>query len=702
MMLNEILIRRKNKILLKKGVQDTPNKSYIVTIMKNIEVLGYTFSQDVYECLETYSKEELEQFYLDLIPVLKAQRGADVKYCPMYPNFPKSVMDEYENRLYMNAIVHYWSYGKLYPNVRKDQRLPLFEETKVTVLSLGKEEELIELFKQLANANTSLSQQDKEDLSCMFEKIPGINQYLPQEIDYKENAAYIAKLYIEKAPIFSLNGIRQYFKTATDVLRFATALSNGDLSLAKNCKFKSFSRKERRVLMELLNNCSGLEEDMARNVGRFIRLGERLHVGEYADRYQRVYRAFEKIRNGEKIRTYGGELAMAYEKKDFVRALELLKERPGEFARRLDYTLREYHNSAKVLCAFEEVAIQVSTPVLLQVREHFIHRNSGDLRVYFPKGKLAQAKCIDTPLKKMDEELCKKIVDICDNALVEHFKKNEPMGKVYVADSMKNYLVPFNQRSASKAVKAIVPGSRVSIQKNTKALRGFIWWTNMKNGARVDIDLSMGIFDENFRYMQHISYTNLRSHTFEACHSGDITDGGRADGMGVSEFLDVDIEKAIKNGARYLVYQVYCFTNQAFCDLSHVHFGFMEREDVNSGEIFEPKTVKQKINLTSDSKAAIPVIFDCVERKVIWCDMNLALTGCRLGGNNIESNLSSVELACYCMVHMHKPTIYDLIQLHVKARGILCDKAEDADVVFDEEVGITPFDTEIIMSEYLA
>ena len=134
MMLNEILIRRKNKILLKKGVQDTPNKSYIVTIMKNIEVLGYTFSQDVYECLETYSKEELEQFYLDLIPVLKAQRGADVKYCPMYPNFPKSVMDEYENRLYMNAIVHYWSYGKLYPNVRKDQRLPLFEETKVSIM----------------------------------------------------------------------------------------------------------------------------------------------------------------------------------------------------------------------------------------------------------------------------------------------------------------------------------------------------------------------------------------------------------------------------------------------------------------------------------------------------------------------------------------------------------------------------------------
>lgn len=701
-MINEILLRRKNKLLLQKGTQDKPNTAYIATILKNIEDLGHTFTQEVYECLETFSIEQLQQFYLGLIPILKALRGADVEYHPMYPNFPTSVMEEDETKLYINAIVHYWSYGKLYPNVRKDERLPLFQETKVTVLSLGKEEEVVELFIQLAGANTSLSTQDREDLACMFQQIPGIAQHLPETITYKENAAYIAKLYIENATIFSIDAIKPYFKTATDVLRLATALSDGDLSLAKNCRFKSFSRKERRILMELLNECGCLEEDVARNEGRFIRLGERLHVGEYANRYKRVYKVFAKIRSGEKIRTYGGKLAMAYEQKDFAAALELLKERPGEFARRLDYTLRECSDSELVLEAFEQVAVQVSTPVLLQVREHFVHRNSGELRVYFPKGKLAQAKCIDTPLRKMEEDICEKIVAICDNALVEHFKECEPMGKVYVADSMKNYLVPFNQRSASKAVKAIVPGSRVSIDENTKAFRGFVWWTNMENGARVDIDLSVGIFDENFQFKQHISYTNLRSKTFAACHSGDITDGGRADGVGVSEFLDVDIDEAVRNGARYIVYQVYCFTNQVFCDLPHVHFGFMEREDVNSGEIYEPKTVKQKINITSDSRVAIPVIFDCVERKAIWCDMNLSIAGCHRGGNNIESNLSSVELACYCMVHMHKPTIYDLIQLHVKARGTLCDNAKDADVVFDEEMGITPFDTEIFMSEYLA
>lgn len=127
----------------------------------------------------------------------------------------------------------------------------------------------------------------------------------------------------------------------------------------------------------------------------------------------------------------------------------------------------------------------------------------------------------------------------------------------------------------------------------------------------------------------------------------------------------------------------------------------MERADVNSGEIYEPKTVRQKIQITSSSRVSIPVIFDCAERKVIWCDMNLAIAGLRIGGNNIESNLSGVTLACYSMVHMHKPNIYDLVQLHVKARGSLCENKEEADLIFDEEEGITPFDTEVFMSEYL-
>lgn len=226
---------------------------------------------------------------------------------------------------------------------------------------------------------------------------------------------------------------------------------------------------------------------------------------------------------------------------------------------------------------------------------------------------------------------------------------------------------------------------------------------NGSDYGRVDLDLSAVLFDENWNYMEHVSYTNLRSDRYNACHSGDIVNGGPVNGDGASEFLDVDIESIVRHGARYIVYQVYSYTGQKFSDMPHAMFGWMSREDVNSGEIYEPKTVEQKMDLASQSTVCIPVIFDCVNREVIWCDMNLSLNGCHnnYGGNNVESNLSGVAAACYSMVKMSKPNLYDLIELHIRARGLRVDNKEDADVIFDIDSGITPFDTEVFMGEYL-
>ena len=232
---------------------------------------------------------------------------------------------------------------------------------------------------------------------------------------------------------------------------------------------------------------------------------------------------------------------------------------------------------------------------------------------------------------------------------------------------------------------------------------------------RVDIDLSAAIFDENWNYVEHVSYTNLKSEKYMACHSGDIVNGGPVDGAGVSEFLDVDIDSVVRYGARYVVYELYSYTEQRFADMPHAMFGWMERADVNSGKIYEPGTVEQRMDLTSKSTVCIPVIFDCVSREFIWCDMGLSLGGTHrnIGGNNLESNLSGTAAVCYSMVNVRKPNLYDLIALNVMGRGMLVENKEDADIVFDtvlyqenddkasEKRMITPFDTDVLMSEYL-
>ena len=221
--------------------------------------------------------------------------------------------------------------------------------------------------------------------------------------------------------------------------------------------------------------------------------------------------------------------------------------------------------------------------------------------------------------------------------------------------------------------------------------------------GRVDLDLSASIFDGDWNYLEHVSYTNLRSLKYRMCHSGDIVNGGPVDGPGASEFLDVDIDSVLQYGGRYVVYQVFSFTMQKFSEIPHAMFGWMGREDVGSGEIYEPGTVEQKMDLTSQGVVCIPVIFDCLKREIVWCDMNLSLNGCRTnqGGNNLESNLNGAVATCYGMVHMHRPNLYELIDLHIRARGVQVDNKEEADIIFDVEEGITPFDTDVFMGEYI-
>lgn len=727
--MNEILLRRKNKVILGIGTAKVANDRCITTIMKNIEELGYTFSREVFDVLRTYSVNELTEFYLELKAALMKLKGANVVYMPMYADFPKGVMDAHFSELYINAMVHYWSDGILYPkNHRKrvNDRLPLFDETKVKVLQLGSEADVRQIFDNICTSRTSISRTDREDIAYLFETE---NMKLPDNIPHKENAAYISALYLQKNPLARVSGLRKYIKTATDVLRLVTAMSDGDVSLAENTRYKSFTRRQRRMIMELLSGCPNIEGDMLRYKERWIKIGERIHPSEfdcsrYTLEYDRAINAFDKLRNNRKIETFAGKVEFDLAYGEYESALAELVKRPGELARRLDQLLRVAHKES-VIRSFASVAEKVSTPVLLQVREHFLHRaEQADVRVFFPKGSLAKCHSERNNLPDIDERYCQEVVRICENALVKIYGQREPMGKVYLSEDYRNYVVPFSQRSASKAMKTIVRGSRLPMDSQTNAARAFIWWTNMDkcdfesyDSGRIDIDLSAAIFDENWNYMEHVSYTNLKSAKYKACHSGDIVNGGPVDGDGVSEFLDVDVDSVVRCGARYVVYQVYSFTCQTYADMPHAMFGWMERADVDSGEIYEPKTVEQKLDLTADSMVCIPVIFDCVKREFIWCDMNMSLSGihANIGGNNLESNLSGVAAVCYSMVNVKKPDLYDLIALNVMGRGVLVDNREDADIVFDTELYlnndtvenerdkmvITPYDTELFMGEYL-
>ncbi len=226
-------------------------------------------------------------------------------------------------------------------------------------------------------------------------------------------------------------------------------MSDGDISLATNTKFRSLRRKERRILLELLQGCGSIEEDMLKYKNRWIRVGERIHPAEYSEaQFGKVITAFHKLRNGIKIETFAAKVTKAMKTEDYASALMLLKTRPGELARKLDHLLRNTDDKNAVVNTFKEVASEISTPVLLQVKEHFANRSKKlEARVFFPKGNLARCHCVENTVSDIDEKYCDAIVKICENALIAQYKTKDFLGNVYLSEEFKRYIITFSQRS---------------------------------------------------------------------------------------------------------------------------------------------------------------------------------------------------------------------------------------------------------------
>jgi len=732
--MNKILLKRKLKVILPPISKELGEKSYdtiIVAFLKNIESLGFTFSKDIIKKLPSYTKTELKKIQDELVINLKEMVGANVKYTPMYPNFPEQVAEASEAELYLNAIIHYID-GILLetpepwlPKYETEKRPKLKDTRKLKIINLGTEEDFYSIFNNLFNSKIAWSPEDRKDIIYFINMFKGkAIDLLPEAIFNKENLAALISIFKEKQ-IMSDSLLKKYFKTATDVLRFITAISQGDVSLATNSRFSNTKRSDRKLFLSILeligqNNIENLTEDMWRHREKWLRVGEKLHPGEYKRNYPLMFKAFDKIRN-EKVETFNSKVEQYFKNEDDVSLIELLKLRPGEFARKLDRTLRYSKKVKTILKAFEEASTSVSNTVLLQVKTHFTSRNEEEYRAFCPKGVISRLFLVDNELPELKPEICKEVIDICDNALISSFKDKEKLGKVYIEEELKDCTIPLVLRDTNTSLKTISRGSKVSIPKGN-TIRLFIHWKNVNSklpsddkggtkrnsnfsynynedreaGVRVDIDLSAVLFDKDFKRLEAISYMNLKSDEIEVYHSGDIVSAPR----GASEFIDINISKAIKHKVRYIAMNVNMFTGQPFKNVPECYAGCMIRQAPNSGEIYDPKTVEHKFDLASDSQMCVPLIFDLEESQIIWCDMSINVN--EYYANNIENNSTGVSAIGKALTQLSKPNLYDLFKLHAKARGTLVKEKSEADIVFGLNKGdVTAFDIEKIVSDYL-
>lgn len=698
-MFENIYFRRSTKVAVNEyNSESALNFAEVASMDANLRKLGYTLSGPLAERLLHAPVEEIKYLHDLIVKEAKEIKGVR-RYAPMYPNFPTQVMEASEAELYINAMMHYFGDAvgiRVMPKYDKLARPELdFDESKFTQVGLGSEDDFKALMIALFTSKSAFSQTDKDDISSLsiYHFVDTYNR-AAKDIDNRENKAFIGALVLN----LDLN-INHKIDTATDVLRLAVAMSNGDVSLAEKTKFRNFKRSERRLLLSILEEVADshdILEDMLRYESEWKRLGERLHPGEYP--YAKVNAAFKAVRENAKFRGFNSMVERGIAEGQVDPVVRLLSKRPGEFARRLDKILRMSGSATVqrfVVSEFAHVAHNASATVLIQALNNFETREDREIRTFVPKGNISRIRSVPDNRTVVSQAVLSEAQSVLAQALVNKFSDKESLGKVYIDPALSRVAIPFGLRSASKG-NVMGRGTRLTWADDTNFLRFFIWW---KDGTyRTDIDLSATFYDDNFGYVDAITYYNLRGEYNPrgegAVHSGDITSAPK----GASEFIDINIAALRERGIRYVSMTLHNFSGQSYDELPECFAGFMERRNMKSGEIYDPRTVTAKVDLTAKSLGATPFIFDLCTGEAIWVDMNMQING---RFSNVANTKGQITNMVQSLTSLYPPTLGKLFELHAQARGTIVLDKDEADVVFSLTEGVTPAHVEEILSEYL-
>lgn len=186
------------------------------------------------------------------------------------------------------------------------------------------------------------------------------------------------------------------------------------------------------------------------------------------------------------------------------------------------------------------------------------------------------------------------------------------LGKVYVDEAMKNYALPLQETTAQGGFGVLAKGSRLAIPEGKK-IRGFTYWEKVD-----DIDLSVIGIDENGKQKEFSWRTMAQNQSEALTYSGDETSGYH----GGSEYFDVDVEAFRK---LYPEIRSIIFCNNVFsgCNFETCYCtaGYMMRDLLDSGEVFEPKTVETSFRVNCPSTFAYLFGIDLETREFVWLNV---------------------------------------------------------------------------------
>lgn len=697
-MLSDLALRRLRLLRLTEGQADTKKK---LVFLSELASLGY-----LVENPEEYNDSILYN-YPALIEQLKALRGGQADYVPLFQGFPNDVPNElqyYVHRMLGFLVNHCLSYprgtrlesGVVVPEwlfelkefgadpitqmqdpalhrasaQAQKQRAGDRHVEWVSLRFAGKaetEERALAFLRGNLYARSSIQESLRPDLEWLLGFFSP-DRIDPTQVVFRETRTYLMKYYWEKAELAQVGLLAS---TPTDFLRLFAALTGGDVSLATKIKFPKLTQPQRRLVLDGLERAGNLAEDLRRYRGLWLALGRGLHPGARADRYARTAEAFAGLRNGG-LATFNTPVERAFQERRSLEIVPHLQKRPALLARRLQQLLNANpEHSSAVLEQFAAVAEQVPFKNLLILKWHFQHAwQAQHHTVINKKGKIRVGA---HPPRSLKGPVLEPLLQLLQQTMKAQLGKRASWAgrSCWIDPRLLNYTVPLQQRKASDGMLTLGRGTRLPLDVG-KVLRLFVYWKQRR--MRTDLDLSVIQFDSEMNYTGHVSYTRLAGEGL--VHSGDIQSAP----LGAAEFIDVDLARL--TNCRYIAPQIYRYCGHAFGDMQ-CHSGWMIRDRIDASyQSFDIKTVQNKFDLTGSGSYCLPIVVDLHNSEIIYVDLYV---GAVEQHNRVEGAVQDISVITREMVRMGqiRPNLYDLAVLHREARGAQAVEArEQAELTF--------------------
>lgn len=689
--------------------KDNDNLSLAATVAANFISIGFPLTTEQLRALAKADAEDIKDFYEDNFAMLSEVIGAGKQPKPFYPDFPEGCMERSHAEYFIDQVIYGLSGLQLEPKeyMKEKKSYPFIGQPMRRVLMTGSREDLDATFEMAVKSVIAYSKEQREFIMEYVKENPEkINSLIDNAATKNRENAVACAMMVEELSENSLHTAK-FMKQPADLLRYAAFKSLQRIGAARD-PYGAIALKDTKEDMPdfalgrtgrrfVMDNLAEMDRGSGEKLSNFMhghdeewsRLFKRLHISDpawKAAKYDNVKQAIIIIQSGMKIDRPTRRLEEAVKAGNVELAVKESAKMPGEFMRRFDKLYRmgiEQGKEQVVLDAMKRVSAKAGIATVTGAIGNIEMRDHDEEERFF-KGKTGKVvRSVNKNRKGFTAEQIEEAVNIAMKGMSEKFVGKKPMGKVFMSDAIATVKIPTDIRDNSGAVGGMTSGSKMPIAEDWKKMRFFTSWTNLMegdenedyyNGNRVDIDLTVAFCDKNMNVVEFCGW-NGSKHGDGFVYSGDVQDGGPADGEGRAEFIDVDIDKLKERGIVYLVPQVNSYTNQKFSEQPHTCFGVMKRTDKDMGKKFEPATVVNRFVLDTEAKQASMYIIDISNREILWLN------------EKAQENVASRGL--YGMLNQvgrvsgsKTMSLNRLIEANAMSNGEFTKNPQDADIIF--------------------